>query len=85
MREPTAAQSLYGHLPSAAREPVEHPSGSVAEAMWPGLTPKPPPGWRPDDIAVIRRAFAQGQSDAEVARRFGVSKTAVEQIRKLRR
>jgi hypothetical protein len=79
-REPTAAEALYGHLPSASRPEVKQRQPSLADALWPG--PKPPPGWRPDDICLIQRARG---SDAEVARRYGVSKQAVGQIRKLGR
>ena len=40
-REPSAAQALYGHLKSGAREPVERrQDGSLAEAMY--QRPKPP-------------------------------------------
>jgi hypothetical protein len=38
MREPTAAQALYGHLPSAAREPIKQRERSLANAMWPQLS-----------------------------------------------
>jgi hypothetical protein len=34
-REPTAAQALYGHLPSAVREPVKQREQSLAAAMYP--------------------------------------------------
>jgi hypothetical protein len=82
----SAAAALYPHLPSADPEPRGRAqSVSLAHSMYPSLTAKPPPGWRSDDIAVIRRAFGQGQSDAEVARRYGVSKQVVGQIRKLGR
>jgi len=37
-REPSAAQALYGHLPSAAREPVKQRERSLADSMWPGLS-----------------------------------------------
>jgi hypothetical protein len=38
---PSAAQSLYPHLKSGAREPVERrQGGSIAEVMYP--RPKPP-------------------------------------------
>jgi hypothetical protein len=42
-RPPTAAQALYGHLPSAepAPPPRQQPA-SVAAAMYPQLTPQPP-------------------------------------------
>jgi hypothetical protein len=75
---PSAAQALYGHLPSAARAERPEPKGSSLRDLWPG--PKPPPGWRSEDIALIKRAVG---SDAEVARRYGVSKEVVGQIRKL--
>jgi hypothetical protein len=39
-RGPSAAQALYGHLKSGAREPVERRGGSLAEAMY--QRPKPP-------------------------------------------
>jgi hypothetical protein len=40
-REPSAAQALYGHLKSGAREPIERrQGGSIAEVMYP--RPKPP-------------------------------------------
>ena len=40
-REPSAAQALYGHLKSGAREPVERrQGGGIAEALYP--SPKPP-------------------------------------------
>jgi hypothetical protein len=52
-REPTAAAALYGHLPSAEREPVQQRTPrfsnlakpSVAQAMFPSLPslPKAPP------------------------------------------
>jgi hypothetical protein len=32
-REPTAAQALYGHLPSAAREPVKQREQSLVDAL----------------------------------------------------
>jgi hypothetical protein len=41
--EPTAAQALYGHLPSAARPEVKQRPGSLAEALYPALAPKPSP------------------------------------------
>jgi hypothetical protein len=81
-REPSAAQALYGHLPSAARPEVKQRPGTLGDALWPSLTPKPPPNWHREDIALIQRARG---SDAEVARRYGVSKQVVGQIRKLGR
>jgi hypothetical protein len=37
-REPTAAQAIYGHLPSAARPEVEQRQPDIASAMFPGLS-----------------------------------------------
>jgi hypothetical protein len=37
---PSAAQSLYPHLPSAAREPVKQSDRSLAAAMYPTQTPE---------------------------------------------
>jgi hypothetical protein len=34
-REPTAAQALYGHLPSCVPEPVKQRTQSLATAMYP--------------------------------------------------
>jgi len=81
-REPTAAQALYGHLPSAVRPEVSQSKPNIADAMWPGLTPKPPPNWHPEAVSLIQRASG---SNAEIARRYGITKTVVEHIRKLGR
>jgi len=36
---PSAAQALYPHLPTAAREPVQRSKpNSVGDAMWPSLS-----------------------------------------------
>jgi hypothetical protein len=77
---PSAAQSLYPHLPTGERPEVKQSKPNIADALYPG--PKPPPNWRPEDINLIKRAVG---SDAEIGRRYGVSKQAVEQIRKLGR
>jgi hypothetical protein len=45
MREPSAAEALYGHLKSAERPAQQPCNKSVADAMYPGLAPKPPPSW----------------------------------------
>ena len=72
---------LYPHLPSGARPEVEQRSmPNLANALYPG--PKPPPNWRPDDIALIQHARG---SNIEIARRYGITKHVVEQIRKLGR
>jgi len=34
----SAAQSLYPHLPTAEREPVQQRRGSVGDALWPSLS-----------------------------------------------
>jgi hypothetical protein len=38
--EPTAAQALYGHLPSGSRESVKQREQSLSASMWPSLTPQ---------------------------------------------
>jgi hypothetical protein len=38
----SAAQALFGHLPSAARPEIEQPRPSVAQAMYPGLASSQP-------------------------------------------
>jgi hypothetical protein len=38
MPQRSAAQSLYPHLPSAAREPVQQRTPNISDAMWPGLS-----------------------------------------------
>ena len=38
MREPSAAQALYGHLPSAVRPEVKQRERSLGDAMWPQLS-----------------------------------------------
>ena len=78
--EPSAAQALYGHLVSGARPEVKQSKPKLADALYPG--PKPPPGWRQEDINLIKRASG---SNEEVARRYGVTKSVVDQIRKLGR
>jgi hypothetical protein len=52
-REPSAAKSVYPHLLSAAREPVQRAQpASVAAAMWPQLTLKPrQPQPAPEEVA----------------------------------
>jgi hypothetical protein len=77
---PSAAQSLYPNLPSGARPEVKQEQPRLAQAMWPG--PKPPPNWHREDINLIQRAVG---SDAEVGRRYGISKQVVSEIRKLGR
>jgi len=37
-REPTAAQALFGHLPSAVPEPVKQRQPNIADAMFPSLS-----------------------------------------------
>ena len=38
----SAATALYGHLPSAAREPVQSAQPTLANALYPALAPKSP-------------------------------------------
>ena len=35
---PSAAQALFGHLPSASREPVQQRQPNIGDAMWPNLS-----------------------------------------------
>ena len=37
---PSAAQSLYPHLQSGAREPIKQSEPKLSAAMWPSLAPK---------------------------------------------
>ena len=79
----SAAQSLYPNLPTQARpEREQQHAPTIAQAMYPSLAPQPPPNWHREDIALIQRASG---SNIEIARRYGVSKQVVEQIRKLGR
>jgi hypothetical protein len=84
MAQRSAAQALYPNLPSAERPEVAQSKPNIADAMWPSLTPKPPPGWHREDITFVQWNIGQGRSDSEIAKRYGVSKQAVAQIRKLR-
>ena len=82
----SAAQALYPHLRSGTpNEVAQSNRPSLGDALWPQLTPKPPPNWDREGISLIKYCIRQGWSDAEMAQRFGVSKQAVEQIRKLGR
>jgi hypothetical protein len=42
-RPPSAAEAIYGHLPSQERSVRQVSSVSVAHAMFPSLAPKPKP------------------------------------------
>ena len=55
---PSAAQAIYGHLKSAAAEPVQRQQPRLAEAMFPDLVPPKPP--TPEE------RFHQRQRDALV-------------------
>jgi hypothetical protein len=81
----SAASQIYPHLPSGERPEVKQRPNSLADAMWPSLSPKPPPGWDRESISLIQSNIRQGRSDSEIARGYGVSKQAVAQIRKLGR
>ena len=39
-REPTAAQALYGHLPSGERPERQQRGQTLAASMWPSQTPE---------------------------------------------
>ena len=65
-RSPSAAASIYPHLLSAGREPVQRTqrNGTIAEAMYPrpkptAPQPKPPSTnkWREDWAAANAKAF----------------------------
>jgi hypothetical protein len=86
MAQRSAASQIYPHLPSAERREVEQrATPNIADALYPSLTPKPPPGWDRESISLIQSNIRQGRSDSEIARGYGVSKQAVAQIRKLGR
>jgi hypothetical protein len=71
-RPPTAAQALYGHLPSVepAPPPRQQPA-SVAAAMYPSLIPKPsPPAPRPR--LTREQAFDWSNVDPNYARMVGL-------------
>jgi hypothetical protein len=76
----SAASQIYPHLPSGERPEVKQSKPNIADAMWPG--PKPPPNWHREDINLIQRARG---SNIEIARRYGITKHVVDQIRKLGR
>jgi hypothetical protein len=79
------ANELYPNLPSSLPPEVQqrHKPNSVADALYPG--PKPPPNWHREDISLIQRAIGQGQSSTEIAQRYGITKHAVELVRRLGR
>ena len=84
--KPSAAQALYPNLPSATpNEVAQSNRPSLGDALWPSLTPKPPPGWHPEAISLVKWNIRQGLSDDEIARRYHIAKSAVEAIRKLGR
>jgi hypothetical protein len=76
----SAASQIWPGLPQGTPNEVAQSKPTLADAMWPG--PKPPPGWHREAIALIQRASG---SDIEIARRYGISKQVVGQIRKLGR
>jgi hypothetical protein len=81
---PSAARQVYPHLPSGERPLVQTQQGpGLADALHPG--PKPPTNWHREGIALIQHSIRQGRTDAEIARRYGLSKQVVGQIRKLGR
>jgi hypothetical protein len=67
-REPSAPQALYGHLPSADREPVQRQQPRLADAMFPSLAPTPQPKppvdrWR-EAAANARAGWAEANARA---------------------
>ena len=64
---PSAAQALYGHLPSAAR--VERPERkvSLADDLWPRPKPQPPNPYREILLKHLRELNAQLQREWEAA------------------
>jgi hypothetical protein len=84
--KPSAAQALYPNLArSTPNEVAQSNRPSLGNALWPSLTPQPPPGWHREDIALVQWNIRQGRSDSEIAKTYGVSKQAVSEIRKLGR
>jgi hypothetical protein len=70
MREPSAAQALYGHLPSAAREPIKQSEPRLADALWP--RPKPPTrGWSDRDALLRNLKELNQRIDARLQRERG--------------
>jgi hypothetical protein len=60
--EPTAAEALYGHLPSQkdnAAKQQQRPS--LAEAMWPRPKPKPPNPYRESLLRGLRELNNKGR------------------------
>jgi hypothetical protein len=61
-RKPSAAEALYGHLPSQLPErPAQRSSISVADAMWPALAPKPKAPPREILLRNLREINARGK------------------------
>ena len=58
-REPTAAQALYGHLRSSARELKAGPKPTLSEAMYP--RPKPPNPYRESLLRHLKEFNAKGK------------------------
>jgi hypothetical protein len=59
-REPTAAEAIYGHLPSGSSTEVEQRrASSLGEAMWPRPKPKPPNPYRESLLRHLKEANAR--------------------------
>jgi hypothetical protein len=70
----SAAQSVYPHLPSAERAPVQSAKPTLAAALYPSLAPKPPqPAPRPARSLEWARDWSG--VDLNYARRVGLIRT----------
>jgi hypothetical protein len=64
--KPSAAQALYGHLPSAVPAlSTQRQPKSLANALWPTLAPPKPPPPKP-------RGLPWSEVDPRIARRAGL-------------
>jgi hypothetical protein len=75
-REPSAAQSLFPHLPHDAGQPMQRPQPRLAEAMFPNLVLRQPRA-RPKSRPRLTReeAFDWSNVDPNWARLVGLIRT----------
>jgi hypothetical protein len=68
-RAPSAAQAMYGHLPSGARDVVQQGrQGTVAEALYPRPpAPKPAPNRYRETTSLAARCDADPMFEAGLA------------------